>query len=385
MENDYECPRCHNIFPIQNKTMHDIRCTENNPAPLDASRIKYLNEQKEKENENNEIKEEIKPHEIKQEEKKEEKINSNNEIKKPPSGEFPEVFECNICHQIFMESERKDHMYCHNLEKEENNRQNNFEVSPEEIAQQKEIEKQIEREKRYNQENNQRNNQRNYQHDNQRNYQNNQRNNQRNINDNFFDNQFFPNLGSSDMDNNFGNLFNNLSNAISGQQRQNINNFERNRRNNNPNNHSNSNVNIRIETIGPHGQRIVQTYNQPQSEMNIFSNNRRRNISFIDFNDGIFGNIFSDFLRRMGSRENPTDEEILNELPETQIEDVNKLDPEKKNCIICLEDFKNGDKAIILPCIHLFHTNCIKNWLKTQNTCPICKFKLTGENINSSG
>ncbi len=87
----------------------------------------------------------------------------------------------------------------------------------------------------------------------------------------------------------------------------------------------------------------------------------------------------------MGSRENPTDEEILNELPETQIEDVNKLDPEKKNCIICLEDFKNGDKAIILPCIHLFHTNCIKNWLKTQNTCPICKFKLTGENINSSG
>ena len=188
--------------------------------------------------------------------------------------------------------------------------------------------------------------------------------------------------------NNFGNLINDLRNAISGQQRPNMNNYERSRRNNNPNNpnnHSNSNVNVRIETIGPNGQRIVQTYNQPQSEMNIFSNNRRRNISFIDFNDGIFGNIFSDFLQRMGSRENPTDEEILNELPETQIEDVNKLDPEKKNCIICLEDFKNGDKAIILPCIHLFHTNCIKNWLKTQNTCPICKFKLTGENINSSG
>ena len=43
-----------------------------------------------------------------------------------------------------------------------------------------------------------------------------------------------------------------------------------------------------------------------------------------------------------------------------------------------------GDKAIILPCIHLFHTECIKNWLKTQNTCPICKFKLTGENLNPS-
>ena len=70
-------------------------------------------------------------------------------------------------------------------------------------------------------------------------------------------------------------------------------------------------------------------------------------------------------------------------MPETQIEDVSKLDQEKKNCVICLEDFKNHDKAIILPCIHLFHKNCIKNWLKKKNTCPICKFKLTGSNIES--
>ncbi|MBO6088931.1 MAG: hypothetical protein J6P37_01275 [Lachnospiraceae bacterium] len=41
------------------------------------------------------------------------------------------------------------------------------------------------------------------------------------------------------------------------------------------------------------------------------------------------------------------------------MEDVSKLDPEKKNCVICLEDFKNKDKAIILPCIHLFHKTCI--------------------------
>ena len=114
------------------------------------------------------------------------------------------------------------------------------------------------------------------------------------------------------------------------------------------------------------------------------SSRGRRIIPFFDFNNGLFGDDFlTEFLQRMGSRENPTDEDILNELPETQIEDVNKLDPEKKNCIICLEDFKNGDKAIILPCIHLFHNECIKNWLKTQNTCPICKYKLTGENMGN--
>ena len=81
------------------------------------------------------------------------------------------------------------------------------------------------------------------------------------------------------------------------------------------------------------------------------------------------------------NRRRAIDKELLNKLPETQ--DVSKLDPEKRNCIICLEDFKNKDKALILPCIHLFHKNCINNWLKKQNTCPICKFKLTRSNINS--
>ena len=62
-----------------------------------------------------------------------------------------------------------------------------------------------------------------------------------------------------------------------------------------------------------------------------------------------------------GSGAHATDREILNELPETNIEDVSKLDSDKKNCVICLEDFKNREKAIILPCIHLFHKNIVQN------------------------
>ena len=82
-------------------------------------------------------------------------------------------------------------------------------------------------------------------------------------------------------------------------------------------------------------------------------------------------------------RDNPTDQAIVSELPETQIDDINKLEEDKKNCVICMEDFKNGDKSTNLPCLHMFHTNCIQSWLKTQNTCPICKFKLTQDNINN--
>ena len=80
--------------------------------------------------------------------------------------------------------------------------------------------------------------------------------------------------------------------------------------------------------------------------------------------------------------DNPTDREILDQLPETEIEDVNKLHSEKKECVICQLYFRNGDKAIFLPCIHWFHKDCIQNWLKSKNTCPICKFELTMENIN---
>ena len=45
MNNDYECPRCHNFFPNSNKVMHDIRCTIENPMPLDQSRLIQLNPQ----------------------------------------------------------------------------------------------------------------------------------------------------------------------------------------------------------------------------------------------------------------------------------------------------------------------------------------------------
>ena len=90
------------------------------------------------------------------------------------------------------------------------------------------------------------------------------------------------------------------------------------------------------------------------------------------------------FIPNHGNRHHRVTNEILNQLPETKIEDVNKLDPEKRNCVICLEDFKNGDKAINLPCIHLFHKDCIKSWLKKNNCCPICKYKIDQNNLNSA-
>jgi len=51
------------------------------------------------------------------------------------------------------------------------------------------------------------------------------------------------------------------------------------------------------------------------------------------------------------------------------------------SCVVCMEDFKDGDSCIKLPCSsrHIFHENCIMPWLKTHNTCPTCRHELEPE------
>ena len=67
--------------------------------------------------------------------------------------------------------------------------------------------------------------------------------------------------------------------------------------------------------------------------------------------------------------------------PEIIIEDINKLDEGNKSCMICLEEFHSKEKVTALPCLHYFHTQCIKKWIQKQTSCPVCKFELTQKNI----
>ena len=41
-----------------------------------------------------------------------------------------------------------------------------------------------------------------------------------------------------------------------------------------------------------------------------------------------------------------------------------------------MDDFKDGNKVIYLPCLHFYHSACITNWIKVKKNCPICKTKL---------
>jgi hypothetical protein len=48
-----------------------------------------------------------------------------------------------------------------------------------------------------------------------------------------------------------------------------------------------------------------------------------------------------------------------------------------ENCAICQEGYEEGKfTAIQMPCSHVFHEGCLLQWLKEQNTCPICRLQL---------
>ncbi|XWS65143.1 hypothetical protein CRYUN_Cryun05aG0065900 [Craigia yunnanensis] len=46
------------------------------------------------------------------------------------------------------------------------------------------------------------------------------------------------------------------------------------------------------------------------------------------------------------------------------------------DCAICLDDLSTGSEVKRMPCSHLFHANCIVNWLGKSMFCPICRFEL---------
>ena len=87
-------------------------------------------------------------------------------------------------------------------------------------------------------------------------------------------------------------------------------------------------------------------------------------------------------------------EEFKNDLEECIVDE--EFIKNKKQCSICLDEFKLGDKYIRLPCSeegneseenHVFHSGnevCsgIKPWLERNNTCPMCRKEFPTDNRN---
>ena len=79
----------------------------------------------------------------------------------------------------------------------------------------------------------------------------------------------------------------------------------------------------------------------------------------------IFIDDISNITRTLNSQE-------LNELNEYNINfEHNDV------CSICLDNIEKNNLIIKLKCNHIFHSSCIKEYLKNYNrNCPICKIDL---------
>ncbi|XP_024533107.1 receptor homology region, transmembrane domain- and RING domain-containing protein 2 isoform X1 [Selaginella moellendorffii] len=85
-------------------------------------------------------------------------------------------------------------------------------------------------------------------------------------------------------------------------------------------------------------------------------------------------------LRRLGSRlllprEPPglTSSEVRS-LPTFVYRRAGDGDDQADTCVICMEEYEDGQKLRVLPCRHAFHAACVDQWLVTRKPfCPVCK------------
>ena len=81
-------------------------------------------------------------------------------------------------------------------------------------------------------------------------------------------------------------------------------------------------------------------------------------------------------LKSLGTEIHQVKEEIADNINEQLImEMLNKERAEKYGrCSVCFEDYKEKEFVDVTPCNHVFHTDCLLDWLTHDKiTCPLCR------------
>lgn len=79
--------------------------------------------------------------------------------------------------------------------------------------------------------------------------------------------------------------------------------------------------------------------------------------------------------REKRSKFDPAPSEVLNRISTLTVDgQVLKRMQQEATCVVCCGDFEVGETLSELPgCSHLFHGECIKEWLERASNCPICR------------
>lgn len=132
--------------------------------------------------------------------------------------------------------------------------------------------------------------------------------------------------------------------------------------------------NVRIDTNNNFDQTFVittiMTNNLPHGNVQI-----TRTLHDGNYLSNILTNILSNFIVGNNSEDVilPMTEDAINKLEVKKYVEI--IDPNKSDeCTICRENFDDTCSVTILPCKHIFHKDCIEEWLKNyHHKCPVCR------------
>jgi hypothetical protein len=75
---------------------------------------------------------------------------------------------------------------------------------------------------------------------------------------------------------------------------------------------------------------------------------------------------------RSPQRDGASEEEISSNTEVTEYSADDFPDQEDAKCVVCLGEYEEGDQLRKLQCNHVFHVECVDEWLKRHKTCPLC-------------
>lgn len=98
-------------------------------------------------------------------------------------------------------------------------------------------------------------------------------------------------------------------------------------------------------------------------------------VAFSDLGTLSMNDIFSERLNEMylalSENETKRDEAITIDIKESEYKEETSID-----CTVCCVEINKGEKIVKLDCNHVFHINCIDEWVKYKQECPNCRNKI---------
>ncbi|RVW35537.1 Polynucleotide 5'-hydroxyl-kinase NOL9 [Vitis vinifera] len=91
-----------------------------------------------------------------------------------------------------------------------------------------------------------------------------------------------------------------------------------------------------------------------------------------DESDEIMAEVMRSSLNDVTDLSVPATRDSIEALEKIKFEEVNSTD----KCIICLEEFATESEVSRMPCSHIYHEDCIIEWLERSHMCPLCRFKM---------